>query len=147
MQTSIIIPPSGPPGLVPLPHPTSHKATAIAQYFIPNSLPAACAARYQRSTLARYMLRTRVVVGVAVALAATTARASTADVFGLGSEESAVAGASAARVHDFSAAHYDPAGLTLATRAEGTVGVIGFGASLPLPDGRTFRMTDRVGIL
>jgi hypothetical protein len=82
-----------------------------------------------------------------VALAATGARASTADVFGLGSEESAVAGASAARVHDFSAAHYDPAGLTLATRAEGTVGLIGFGASLPLPDGRTFRMTDRVGIL
>lgn len=88
--------------------------------------------------------------GVALALVgvlAGPAEASVADVFGLGSEESAVAGASAARVHDFSAAYYDPAGLTLAARPEGSVGLVGFGARLPLPDGRTFHMTDRVGIL
>ena len=89
-------------------------------------------------------------LGVALALVgalAGQAEASVADVFGLGSEESAVAGASAARVHDFSAAYYDPAGLTLAARPEGSVGLLGFGARLPLPDGRTFHMTDRVGIL
>lgn len=92
------------------------------------------------------MLRVGVVLALVGALAGP-ARASVADVFGLGSEESAVAGASAARVHDFSAAYYDPAGLTLALRPEGSIGLVGFGANLPLPDGRSFHMTDHVGVL
>jgi long-subunit fatty acid transport protein len=75
------------------------------------------------------------------------AGASEPELFGLGSEESAVAGASAARVHDFSAGYYDPAGLTLARRSEASVGVVGFGSRLPLPSGGSFHMSDRVGIL
>ena len=55
---------------------------------------------------------------IVVCLLAGAARASTPDVFGLGSEESAVCGASAARVHDFSAGYYDPAGLTLVEKPE-----------------------------
>lgn len=89
-------------------------------------------------------------VGVALALVgalAVPARASVGDVFGLGSEESAVAGASAARVHDFSAGYYDPAGLTLARRPEGSLGVLVFGSRLPLPGGGNFHMSDNVGVL
>ena len=82
-----------------------------------------------------------------LAVGATGAAASEPEVFGLGSEESAVAGASSARVHDFSAGYYDPAGLTLAHRAEASFGVVGFGSALPLPGGGTFHMHDRVGIL
>jgi long-subunit fatty acid transport protein len=93
------------------------------------------------------MLRTGVMLGLTALVIARPAAASEPEVFGLGSEESAVAGASAARVHDFSAGYYDPAGLTLARRPEASVGVIGFGSRLPLPDGRNFHMTDRVGIL
>ena len=97
------------------------------------------------------MLRT----GVAVALTALVvaaqpggrAAASEPELFGLGSEEAAVAGASSARVHDFSAGYYDPAGLVLARRPEASVGLIGFGSSLPLPDGSRFHMSDRLGIL
>ncbi|HEX6836536.1 MAG TPA: hypothetical protein VF334_08175 [Polyangia bacterium] len=97
------------------------------------------------------MLRT----GVAVALTALVvaaqpagrAAASEPELFGLGSEEAAVAGASSARVHDFSAGYYDPAGLVLARRPEASIGVIGFGSSLPLPDGSRFHMGDRLGIL
>jgi long-subunit fatty acid transport protein len=92
------------------------------------------------------MLRTGVVLALTVLIAAS-ATASEPEVFGLGSEESAVAGASAARVHDFSAGYYDPAGLTLARRPEASIGVVGFGSRLPLPDGSNFHMTDRVGIL
>lgn len=58
------------------------------------------------------------------------ARASVPDVFGLGSEESGVGGASVARVHDFSAAWYNPAGLTRLEQRETSLGVIGFGARL-----------------
>ena len=54
------------------------------------------------------MLRTGVMLAL-TALTASSAAASEPEVFGLGSEESAVAGASAARAHDFSAAYYDPA--------------------------------------
>src|SRR5438105_2944188 len=41
------------------------------------------------------------------------AEASTPDVFGLGSESTALAGAVTARATDFSAAYYNPAGLAL----------------------------------
>ena len=39
-------------------------------------------------------------------------------------------GASAARVHDFSAGYYNPAGLTLARTPEASFGVLGFGSQL-----------------
>jgi long-subunit fatty acid transport protein len=78
------------------------------------------------------------------------AMASTADAVGLGEVESAVAGASAARVHDFSAGHYDPAGLTLADRPQATIGVTGLGAQLKIrsPDlTRTTGIADPLGIV
>jgi long-chain fatty acid transport protein len=81
---------------------------------------------------------------------AANAWGSAADVFGLGSEESGVGGASAARVHDFSAGFYDPAGLTGVRGVEGSVGLLGFGAHLTYDDssGHHVRgMTDPVGIL
>jgi long-subunit fatty acid transport protein len=93
------------------------------------------------------MLRTGVMLALTALIAVRGAAASEPEVFGLGSEESAVAGASAARVHDFSAGYYDPAGLVLARRSEASFGVVGFGSSLPLPDGSRFHMSDRVGIL
>ena len=76
-------------------------------------------------------------VGCAL-LSAREARASVPDVFGLGSEESAVAGASVARVHDFSSVHYNPAGLTLARRPEVSLGLGGFISFLHI-DGSTRR--------
>lgn len=90
---------------------------------------------------------TRVLVALLLAASAGRVAASEAEVFGLGSEESALAGASAARVHDFSAGYYDPAGLVLARRPEAAVGLVGFGSRLPLPGGGHFHMTDRIGIL
>lgn len=93
------------------------------------------------------MLRAGVMLALTVLVAVPGARASEPELFGLGSEEAAVAGASAARVHDFSAGYYDPAGLVLARRSEASVGVVGFGSALPLPDGRSFHMSDRLGIL
>jgi len=93
------------------------------------------------------MLRLGVMLALTVLVAVPGAAASEPEVFGLGSEESAVAGASAARVHDFSAGYYDPAGLVLARRSEASFGVVGFGSALPLPDGSKFHMGDRVGIL
>ncbi|HZS40497.1 MAG TPA: hypothetical protein VFF06_26880 [Polyangia bacterium] len=78
------------------------------------------------------------------------ARASAADAFGLGSEESSVCGASAARVHDFSAGYYNPAGLVGATRPEASLGVLGFGSQLRIRNGgfeRTAPISDPVGIV
>ena len=66
----------------------------------------------------------------AIVSIASVARASIPDVFGLGAEESGVGGASAARVHDASAGHYDPAGLTDLPRPTFSIGVVGFGSSL-----------------
>jgi long-chain fatty acid transport protein len=70
---------------------------------------------------------------LALLLALTSpARASTPEVLGLGSEESALAGASAARVHDFSAGYYDPAGLTQLERPEVSLGFVGWGSALTI---------------
>ncbi len=75
--------------------------------------------------------------GILLALACCSAHAwaSIPDVFGLGSEESGVAGASAARVHDFSAGHYDPAALALLKKPEVSIGLIGFGSALKIRRG------------
>lgn len=82
---------------------------------------------------------TRSLLGAALALSlsltligAGTAHGSAAELFGLSSEESAVAGASTARVADFSAAYYNPAGLTRVERATFSVGVIGYGSRLTI---------------
>jgi hypothetical protein len=92
----------------------------------------------------------RRIVAMLVCLAAPAmAHASAADAIGLGSEESGVCGASAARVHDFSAGWYNPAGLALA-RTEATVGVVGFGSQLKITNGdftRTQPIADPVGIV
>jgi long-subunit fatty acid transport protein len=65
-----------------------------------------------------------------ITVAATSAEASAPDLFGLGAEQAAMAGASSAAVHDFAAALYNPAGLTRADRREFSVGVLGFGSHL-----------------
>src|SRR5205809_740608 len=96
------------------------------------------------------MARARLSVVLGLLAVQATAWASTADVFGLGSEEAAVCGASAARVHDFSAGYYDPAGLTQVLRPEASFGVLGFGSQLGFRDGAGSHeapMSDPVGIL
>ncbi len=86
----------------------------------------------------------------ALACATSSARASVPDVFGLGSAESAVCGASVARVHDFSAGFYNPAGLTGVAAPEATIGVVGFGSQLQIATPaarRTVAIADPVGIV
>lgn len=56
----------------------------------------------------------RAVAGLLVASLCGTAHANPAEVFGMGSRSAALAGAVSARVDDFSAAYYNPAGLALA---------------------------------
>jgi long-chain fatty acid transport protein len=82
-----------------------------------------------------------------ICFAHASAHASTPDVFGLGSGESAVSGASAARVHDFSAGYYDPAGLTLVEKPEVSLGVVGFGSQLSLGSGKRQSISDPVAVL
>lgn len=90
-------------------------------------------------------------VGAALALAVGVARASGPEVVGLGSRESALAGASTARAGDFSAAHYNPAGLAAVRSPEATVGLVGFGSTLTatLGDGtrRTMEIADPLLLL
>jgi long-chain fatty acid transport protein len=97
-------------------------------------------------------VRRALLVGLTLALAlrARPAAASAADVFGLGSAETGVAGASAARVRDFSAGYYDPAALVGVRAPEASFGLLGFGSSLRVraSDGEHGApMTDPVGIL
>src|SRR5215471_12063376 len=56
--------------------------------------------------------------------------ASTADVFGLGSQATALAGAVTARATDFSAAFYNPAGLALGGGREVAFGFTGYASRL-----------------
>ena len=65
-------------------------------------------------------------LGLVLAGAAVTsrARANPLDPFGFGSRGTAMGGAAAADVHDFSANYYNPAGLALATRMEISVGYV-----------------------
>jgi long-subunit fatty acid transport protein len=93
------------------------------------------------------MRRLSVALILAASLSATAVHASAPEVIGLGSEESALAGASAARVHDFSAGFYDPAGLTLLRRPEVSIGVVGFLSSLKLAGPRTMPISDPLGIV
>src|SRR5215472_2822522 len=61
-------------------------------------------------------------LGAALTLAASEARANPLDVFGFGSRETAMGGAVSADVRDFSASYYNPAGLALAHGLEVSVG-------------------------
>lgn len=60
----------------------------------------------------------------AIPLWPSTAGASPAEVFGLGSRASGVGGAAAAWIDDFSAGHYNPAGIAFATKKTLTAGVL-----------------------
>ncbi len=63
---------------------------------------------------------------------ASPARANPLDAFGFGSRETAMAGASSADVHDFSANYYNPAGLALARRLELSVGYMSVNHALKI---------------
>jgi long-subunit fatty acid transport protein len=89
----------------------------------------------------------RLLLPTLVCLIGSGAQASEADVFGLGSEESGVCGASAARVHDFSATFYDPAALTEVRGNEGSVGAVGFGARLDISGMQPKGIVDPWGII
>ena len=88
-----------------------------------------------------------VALPVALALAGDLrgAAASTPDVFGLGSEATALAGAVTARATDFSAAFYNPAGLSAGpgTR-EVALGLTGYASRLAVR-GQRARITDPLG--
>src|SRR5262249_20889013 len=69
---------------------------------------------------------------VVVVWLAGVARASTPEVFGLGSEDAALAGAVTARSHGMAAVHYHPAGLADSRAPEASFGILGFGARLEI---------------
>src|SRR5436305_1662892 len=76
---------------------------------------------------------------------ARPARASTADVFGLGSESTALAGAVTARATGFDAAFYNPAGLTAGRGYEAALGFAAAGSQLQ-SRGRTTDLSDPFGL-
>jgi hypothetical protein len=84
-----------------------------------------------------------ILLGCALAARPGPAASSNPDTFGLGATESAVAGASAARVRDFSALHYDPAALTLIERPEVSLGI---GGTISFLEARRPRGSDGVGL-
>ncbi len=89
----------------------------------------------------------RLAIVACTVVLASVADASTADVFGFGSEESAVCGASTARVHDFSAAFYNPAGFTAIRSAEATIGFFAGGATLQATSLPRFHLSDSVALV
>src|SRR5262249_26541671 len=95
-----------------------------------------------RASMARPLHRALALVFFA---GAGAARASTPDVFGLGSASTALAGAVSARATDFSAAFYNPAGLALAgPEREVSFGVTSYTSRLRLR-GQDAPMTDPTG--
>src|SRR5690242_2213761 len=76
----------------------------------------------------------------------SVAHANPADVFGLGSRSSALGGAVAASVDDFSAAHYNPAGIALGEGEIFSVGTLLYGSGLKVND-RPVSIDDPVGIV
>ena len=81
-----------------------------------------------------------------VLLRAGPAAASTAEVYGLGPAASAQAGAVSASVTDFSAVHYNPAGLAFSPATAVGVGFIGAGSGLQI-QGERFGLTNQSGPL
>jgi long-chain fatty acid transport protein len=74
------------------------------------------------------------------------ARASAPELFGFSSEDGALAGAVSARASGYSAAFYNPAGLTRTTSREFSLGVLGYASRLQI-DGRTQPIEDPAGIV
>lgn len=94
----------------------------------------------------RLRSRGRLLVGLPVLLTARVALAHTGEVFGLGSQSSARAGAVAATASDFSAAYYNPAGFGFAPRGEFTVGASYFASNLRI-DGEKQPIENPVGVI
>lgn len=86
----------------------------------------------------------RVVAFVGALRAACPAVASIAEVYGLGPASSAQAGAVAASVTDFSAVHYNPAGLVFAPETAVGVGLLGAGSRLQIR-GQHFPLREQLG--
>lgn len=83
---------------------------------------------------------------VGALLVASPAAASTAEVYGLGPASSAQAGAVSASVTDFSAVHYNPAGLAFSPALAVGVGFAGAGSGLQI-EGKRFAFTNQTGLL
>jgi len=79
-------------------------------------------------------------------LAAGGARANPAEVFGLGSRAAGVGGAASAWIDDFSAAHYNPAGIAFAAGNTLTVGVLASKSLLEVNDA-TYRLPEPLGLV
>jgi long-chain fatty acid transport protein len=77
---------------------------------------------------------------------AARAAASPAEVFGLGSRAAGVGGAAAAWIDDFSAAHYNPAGLAFAPARTLTVGLLGSKSMLEVNDA-AYRLPEPLGVI
>jgi hypothetical protein len=77
---------------------------------------------------------------------AGTSHGSPADVFGLGSRAAGVGGAAAAWIDDFSAGHYNPAGIAFAERGTLTVGALGSRALLSI-NTDDYELPEPVGVL
>src|SRR5688572_26670437 len=82
---------------------------------------------------------------VIIVCAAAAARANPAEVFGFGSRAAGVGGAASAWIEDFSAAHYNPAGLAFGERTL-TVGVLGSKSLLEVNDAG-YRLPEPVGVV
>jgi long-chain fatty acid transport protein len=68
--------------------------------------------------------------------AVSSAQASPAEVFGFGSQNAALSGAAAARVDDFTAGYYNPAGLAFGGGKRVSFGVVGAASNLHVNDRR-----------
>ena len=100
-------------------------------------------------TVRRIQLAAAVAASV-ISAGAPVARASAPELFGFGSEEAGVGGASSARVHDFSAGYYNPAGLVGLRVAEASFGLLGYGSQLKIDGfdkGRAQPITEPIGIV
>src|SRR5262245_60274214 len=96
--------------------------------------------------MARPLAGAYLALAVALAGGIRSAAASSADVFGLGSEATALAGAVVARATDFSAAYYNPAGLALGAGArEIAFGFTGYASRLAVR-GQRAGITDPVAL-
>src|SRR5687767_4971300 len=81
-----------------------------------------------------------------VCAAAGPAPASPAEVFGLGSRAAGAGGAAAAWIDDFSATHYNPAGLAFAATPTLSLGILGSKSLLEVNDAG-YRLPEPVGVV
>jgi hypothetical protein len=90
--------------------------------------------------------RLRPLLALVCLLASRPAAASGADVFGLGPQSSAQAGAVSASATDFSAGFYNPAGLSFGSSGEVGIGLSGFGSGLEI-GGRRAALSSPLALL